>query len=256
MPPPNIRDGGDLRRLRDLLSCPTCHGGLDWREDRVACNSCGKTYAVVDGVPKLVSDEAEADAFKIQQVEAHERTRDARFEVCRPGGTPAFYGWLMQEKYRRSVLGLGRVVEGATVVTVCAGSGMDAEFLARAGAKVIATDIFPGAVSRIKRRADNTRLPILPIVADAERLPIATACIDLSYVHDGLHHLEDPLLGLHEMARVSMCGLSITEPAEATVTRIAVQLGLAVEIEESGNRVGRLNLATLVRALADHGFRP
>ena len=96
---------------------------------------------------------------------------------------------------------------------------------------------------------------MLPIVADVERLPFADRAVDLVYVHDGLHHLERPLSGLTEMARVARRAVSITEPADAALTRVAVKLGLSLEREEAGNRVARLTLDEIEGALRSAGFR-
>ncbi len=60
-------------------------------------------------------------------------------------------------------------------------------------------------------------------------------------VHDGLHHLVDPNAGIVEMARVARRWVIISEPARASATRVAIRLGLALETEEAGNRVARLD---------------
>ena len=101
------------------------------------------------------------------------------------------------------MVGVGPMQKGETVLTVCAGSGMDAEFLARSGYRVIAADLSLGAALRCLDRARRYNLDIAPIVADAEHLPFPDQSIGLVYVHDGLHHLQDPMAGLIEMARVA-----------------------------------------------------
>jgi SAM-dependent methyltransferase len=131
---------------------------------------------------------------------------------------------------------------------------MDAEFLAMAGGRVITSDISLGAARRARERARRYGLELVPIVADVEHLPFADQTVDLVYVHDGLHHLERPLAGLSEMARVAGRAVSITEPADAAVTRLAVKLGLSLEREEAGNRVARLTLEEIESALRTAGF--
>jgi SAM-dependent methyltransferase len=91
----------------------------------------------------------------------------------------------------------------ATALTVCDGSGMDAEFIVRAGARVISSDPSLGAATRTRERARWFGLDVTPIVVDVEHLPFPDASIDLVLVHDGLHHLERPETGLAEMARVA-----------------------------------------------------
>jgi SAM-dependent methyltransferase len=198
---------------------------------------------------------ADPDAAKEKQARYFDEHQDAEFEVSRPHGTPELYRWYYEEKFERSIRGIGHLLLGATALTVCGGSGMDAEFLARRGASVISSDISPGACRRAAERAHRFGVSITPLVADAERLPFPDRSVDVVYVHDGLHHLERPEGALAEMARVAARVVSLTEPADAAVTALAVRARLALEVEDAGNRVERLELDDLCAALRMHGFR-
>ena len=239
-------------RLRSLLVCPACRGGLDWGERNVRCTGCGETYELADGIPVLrVGGRAGGDAHKEQQA-AFFDAADPEFEITRPHGTPWLYSWLLGEKFRRSVEGLTDMPK--TAVTICGGSGMDAEFLASNGAAVISTDISLGAAERARERAARYGLAILPVVADAENLPLTDASVDLGYVHDGLHHLEAPLAGLEELSRVARHAVSVNEPARAAATHLAIHVRLSVETEEAGNRVERVDPTAIVNTLESNGF--
>jgi len=131
---------------------------------------------------------------------------------------------------------------------------MDAEFLARQGAVVIASDLSLGAAERAVERGRRCGLLIEAVVADAEHLPFADRSVDIVYVHDGLHHLSDPMVGLAEMCRVARDCVLVTEPARAAVTRIAVRLGIALEEEDAGNRVERVTAEGLAACLREQGF--
>ncbi len=96
---------------------------------------------------------------------------------------------------------------------------------------------------------------LLPIVADVESLPFKDRSVDLVYVHDGLHHLSNPMRGLEEMARIAESAVSITEPARAAATALATRLGIADEVEDAGNRVERLVPQEASSALSAMGFR-
>jgi SAM-dependent methyltransferase len=241
-----------VARLRSLLVCPACRGGLDWGDRDVLCTGCGATYEVTDGIPLLlIGGGAGDDAHKEQQA-AFFDDADREFEITRPHGTPWLYSWLLGEKFRLSVDGLTDVP--TTAVTICGGSGMDAEFLASTGAAVISTDISLGATRRARERAARYGLAVLPVVADAEALPLADASVDLAYVHDGLHHLEAPLAGLEELSRVARHAVSVNEPARAAATHLAVQVRLSVETEEAGNRVERVDPAAIAGTLERNGF--
>jgi ubiquinone/menaquinone biosynthesis C-methylase UbiE len=109
-------------------------------------------------------------------------------------------------------------------------------------------------VARIEERSRRHGVGIEAFVAQVQRLPFADRSFDLVYVHDGLHHLEDPAAGLAEMARVARVAVSVTEPARAAITRAAVGLRLAMDREPAGNRVARLTCEEVAAALTDAGF--
>lgn len=192
----------------------------------------------------------------------HKRTQIAFFDqpslddfgVLRPRGAPALHEWLLREKFRRSIVGLEELVAGSTVLVVCGGSGLDAEFLVEAGAHVILSDISLGVLLQARERSQRFDLGLELVVADVEALPFPDESVDLVYVHDGLHHLEQPLVGLAEMARVARHAVSVSEPAAAFVSKIASHLGWAEAVEEAGNPVGRVALDDVVSELRKRGF--
>jgi SAM-dependent methyltransferase len=238
------------------------------------CRACGRRYAIHDGIPIFVEESARGhdeldhhvgerihddggagDPHKASQAAYFGRDSLADFEIERPQGAPGLYRFLVTEKFRRSMEPLGGRLDGWTALAVCGGSGMDAEFLASVGASVISSDLSLGAAARVRERARRHCTPIEPIVADVEHLPFADRSVDLVYVHDGLHHLENPRLGILEMARVARRAVCISEPARATATAIGVRFGLALDREEAGNRVARLEPASVVATLETAGFR-
>jgi len=255
-------------RLMALLVCPADHGRLIADGVGLRCARCTRSYEVRDGIPLLVDDpltdahdeihhligSRHADEHRRRQAAFFDETEAAEFEITRPQGTPALYAWLLHEKLRRAVRGIESLLPGAMALVVCGGSGMDAEYLARRGATVICADISYGAARRAAERARRHGLAILPVVADAEHLPFASRTIGTVAVHDGLHHLQDPRAALVEMARVADRAVSVTEPARAFLTAVAVRLGLALDREEAGNRVMRLRLDDVIEVLRSSGF--
>jgi SAM-dependent methyltransferase len=231
--------------------CPRCRSDVIVGDLIIRCISCAATYDVVDSIPVMLAA-GEQTSQSSQQSAFFDEEVDSEFEIERPYNTPDFYRWLLEEKFRR----VARLpLLGRTVLVVCGGSGMDAEFLAREGAVVASTDISLGAAQRTRERARRHQIDVVPLVADVEQLPFPDLAFDLVYVHDGLHHLVDPLCGLAEMARVSAHGLCITEPAAASLTAGAVKLGLALDREEAGNAVARLQPRQVVAALEREGFK-
>lgn len=253
----HVRTQGFPADLLPILSCPYCRVPLSDMGEGLACSGCSSIFPVVDGIPLFTDLERNGDpgvTYKRRQIEFFNHEAE-EFEISRPHGTPGLYGWMLADKLRRSVDGVQPLLFGAVALTVCGGSGMDAEFLSRQGARVIASDISLGAAHRARERARRYRANILPVVADAERLPFADRAIDIAFVHDGLHHLADPLVGLAEMTRVSDRAVCITEPARAAATALAVRLGIALEEEAAGNRVERVAARDVTAALHGAGFR-
>jgi SAM-dependent methyltransferase/uncharacterized protein YbaR (Trm112 family) len=248
----------------ELLVCPACHGSLTWTPTAGRCTACAARYEVNDGIPVLLALPAEADevgtrpplgdAHKAQQAKFFDEDVDMEYEITRPHGTPRFFHWLLDEKFRVALRGIEHWLPGATALTVAGGSGMDAEYLARAGARVISSDLSLQAARRARERARRSGLAIFPIVADLERLPFADRGIDLVFVHDGLHHLERPLDGISEMSRVARRVLAVNEPVRAQATAIAVRLRLSVSREEAGNVVMRLDPGEVVARAGAEGF--
>jgi SAM-dependent methyltransferase len=208
----------------------------------------------VDGIPVLLPP-AVVDDHKRQQAAYTDEATRGDFEETRPYGTPRLYRQLMNEKLERALRGFAGGIEGWNVLVVCGGSGMDGSLLAERGAQVVSSDISLGAARRVASRSTRFDQPLAAVVADVERLPFADRSFDLVFVHDGLHHLEDPRLGIAEMARVAARAVSITEPAVARATQLAVRLGLALQREEAGNVVRRLTLAEISGELGRAGLR-
>lgn len=209
-------------------------------------------FAAHDEIEHLVDSD---HGHKRSQAAFYDEASAAEFEITRPHSTPALYQWLLADKLRRATRPIAGIIPGSAVLTVCGGSGMDAEFYARLGAHVISADISIGAARRTAERARRFGLPIVSVVADAEHLPFADRSVDVVSVHDGLHHLEDPGRALAEMARVARRAISVTEPADARLTAFAIRLRLARAVEEAGNRVARMQPAVVGDSLRSSGYQ-
>lgn len=184
----------------------------------------------------------------------YEEECNSEFEIKRPRECGRLYEFLIQEKFAVGIRTLGLPIAGATVLEVCGGSGMMAEKFARAGAIVTASDFSSAAVSRMRERARRYSFSLSTLAADAENLPFADRKFNIVTVHDGLHHLEHPEKAIREMARIADRGVLIMDPASALLTRVAVKLGIADEVEEAGNEVKRLKPSLVAGVLRECGF--
>lgn len=180
---------------------------------------------------------------------------DADFEISRPHGCGRLYQFLIEHKFQTGLRLLQFELRRRTVLEVCCGSGMITEKFAGAGAAVTGIDLSPASVARARERFRRAGLAAQFLATDAENLGFRERSFDLVVVHDGLHHLEHPERAISEMARVSRHGILILEPAQAVLTRLAVWLGIAVDVEEAGNEVQRLRSAKIAALLRRVGYR-
>jgi len=208
-------------------------------------------------VNRLLDDgiAANIDGARDRQLSFYGEECDPEFEISRPHGCGRLYEFLIEHKFRTGLRVLGLEMSGRSVLEVCCGSGMMAEKFARAGAAVTGIDFSPAAVARARERARRGGFAARFLVADAESLAFADRSFDVVAVHDGLHHLEHPERAIREMARVARYGVLILDPARAALTRLAVWLGIAVDVEDAGNEVKRLVPGKIAAILHAQGYR-
>ena len=219
-----------------------------------------KRDATLSGGRNLIKQVVESEQHPAQsgswsqQRHFYDEECDPEFEITRPHGCGRLYDFLIEHKFRTGLGVLGLDLAGMSVLEICCGSGMMAEKFARAGARVIGTDFSHAAIARARERSRRYRFDATFMVADAENLAFADGSFDVVAVHDGLHHLDDPDRAIREMARVARRGVLILDPAQAALTRFAIWLGLAVEVEEAGNPVKRLDPQAVAANLRKAGF--
>lgn len=212
-------------------------------------------------VPGLRRDAAPAHDERKAQLRFYAEAVDAEEEITRPRGYPRPVRFLLDGKFAAALELLRRTgavagaafPAGTTALVICAGSGMESEYLARAGWRVTALDISCDAVRRAGERARRFGVAYERVAGEAERLPFADGAFDVVFVHDGLHHLADPYRGVAEMLRVARRGVVIAEPADAALTRLAVRLGISGRYEDAGNFVFRLDPGRLARVFREAG---
>jgi SAM-dependent methyltransferase len=194
------------------------------------------------------TDKAEQAAYYDHNV------TNSEFEINRPHGESRLYHYLMDFKFNRVTAQLTRPLRGATVLDVCCGSGMDAEYLVRSGARVVAMDISDGCLRRAAERAQRYGVNYALVRGDAENLPFTDRAFDYGFVHDGLHHLPSPERAIRELARVARRGLIVTEPADAAITKMLIGIGVMKPYEEAGNFVIRFRPHQLEELCRSLGF--
>ncbi|MCC5843601.1 MAG: metalloregulator ArsR/SmtB family transcription factor [Verrucomicrobia bacterium] len=99
-------------------------------------------------------------------------------------------------------LALGYV--GQVVADLGAGEGALSLLLARGCKKVIAVDLSPKMLVRLREAADRSGVGdrIQTLEADLETLPISDASVDTVFLSQALHHAADPGRALSEASRI------------------------------------------------------
>lgn len=192
---------------------------------------------------------------KARQADFFDHHTDEAFEIERPQGAGRLYEWSINTKFERALGLLSFALEGRTLLDLCCGSGMQAEFYARRGAVVTGLDISERAVGRARERSRRHGFSAEFVAGDAESLPFGDASFDVVAVHDGLHHLPNPLKAVAEMARVARKAIVVIEPARSWLTRQAVTVGLALDYEEPGNYVYRFREPEIFSIARSAGFK-
>ena len=102
---------------------------------------------------------------------------------------------------RRRAHELAALRPGETVLLVAAGTGLDLPLLPT-GVRVVAGDIAPGMVRRLRARAESLGLDARVEEMDAARLPLPDASVDCVLLHLALAVVPDPVATIREAARV------------------------------------------------------
>jgi ubiquinone/menaquinone biosynthesis C-methylase UbiE len=78
--------------------------------------------------------------------------------------------------------------------------------------------------------------------SDFEDIPLRDNAIDIGVFVHTLHHALDPERGFKELWRVSRRAVLLIEPLSTPITRLFARVGIAQDVEETGNKVLRFRM--------------
>jgi ubiquinone/menaquinone biosynthesis C-methylase UbiE len=181
---------------------------------------------------------------KRRQMEYHEREHFHRGQPRQADNRNPLIAALNTYRLRKLLDIIGKPLHGKSVLSVCGGDGVEADFLQSNGAIVTMTDLSEVAVENARLR--NPALCCMNM--DSELLGFADESFDWVIARDGLHHLARPLKGLYEMERVAREGFAIVEGQDSPMVRLLVRLGFGEDWDPAGGYTYRFSRRELEKA--------
>jgi len=209
----------------DLVICPWCHRDLDAIRFALACRGCGRSYAVSDGVPRMMDESADRPPSTFARAYHSTLARPAVYNILQRygGGVPI----------AEQVRALLADTTDKLVLDVGAGTGMVGSVLPPS-ARYVWLDNDPLKLQGFLRL--RTGAPA--VLADAARMPFRARFADVITMVEVSHHLDDDALHafLAEAARVASERFVLVDGVRTPRTRSrilwALDLGRHVRRED------------------------
>jgi SAM-dependent methyltransferase len=150
--------------------------GTEILDGTLTCESCHRSYAVSDGIPRMLLEGEGAAA----PTSAHAWTT---FDQAEPVWEQNFLDYIQPVDFESFL--------GQVVLDAGCGFGRHAYFAARYGAEVIAIDSAPEAVAAARRNTQALQ-QVHIIQGNVLNPPVRDGSIDLAYCFGVLHHMETP----------------------------------------------------------------
>jgi SAM-dependent methyltransferase len=208
--------------MLELLRCPLCRSPLRAEGDGLRCTSCGRSFAVENGIPLLLHDDLPGAAQKRAEMGGWIEKARAEGWYEPDDDVDRALPWVNRELGWQDELWLAnahsfnvmldRYLEpGMRVLEVGAAKCWAAPHLRAFGCEYVATDTLVDPNIGLGRGAFYGEFP--RVQADGEHLPFADGAFDATFAVATLHHALDLPAMVREMARVTrpggfVCGLN------------------------------------------------
>ena len=193
-----------------FLRCPACgHAGLDVAEGGLACPACGAAYPAEDGIPALLAPESAVKAAEFDRMDFWDQGWKKRCEALEALDRDAIlkvradYLTEMTREGYPSVRAVNeKTAAGKTLVNIGCGGGYEGLLFAGYGCDYIGVDFSRNAVRLTRNLTRTAGFEISAYQAEAERLPLKDASVDIVYTNGVLHHTPNTLDAVREVRRV------------------------------------------------------
>jgi SAM-dependent methyltransferase/uncharacterized protein YbaR (Trm112 family) len=247
-----------LRRLAAPAADPARNFEVEIEDGLLICTGCGRWYPVIAQLPEILPDHLR-DAGRDRQFfdsvaeampsDLRERLRDfapagpgdadagahykaAEMSIARKVDDPQFFGpgysmpfnpWNPEfSLFLVTLFGIAASLlkprKGETIVDTGCGYAWTTEWMHRSGLQAVGVDITRAYLEIGVARMGASR-PHL-IVADVERLPLQSRCVDAVLAYESFHHIPDRARAIHGFDRVLRQDgrIVLAEPDEAHET--------------------------------------
>jgi ubiquinone/menaquinone biosynthesis C-methylase UbiE/uncharacterized protein YbaR (Trm112 family) len=205
--------------LLEVLRCPVCRGTLSGEGSTLDCSGCSGSFAVEDGIPRMLDDRLPGISEKRAEVAGWPELARKQGWYAPDDEVDAALPYLNRDlgwedknwganEHSFSILLRDYVRSGMRVLEVGAAKCWGAQHILPRRCEYVATDILDDPVIGLGRGAFYAERvgEFGRVQADGEHLPFADASFDLVYCVATLHHALDLTRMLREMARVARPG--------------------------------------------------
>jgi SAM-dependent methyltransferase len=180
--------------LLNLIVCPECRQDLTAAPDRLSCAN-GHRFPVVNGVPRFVQHELNADQARTRDSFGYEWTR-----LYPQHGQTAHEFQAERDIFLEYTRTVPSDFRGKLVLDAGCGNGRYAKLANDWGARVVAIDISAAVEAAATNAA--SRPDIAVVQADFFKLPLREGIFDIVYSVGVLHHTPDALGAFKALQRV------------------------------------------------------
>lgn len=184
----------DIEPIKNILVCPACRSGLDFKPHEIACINCNRVYPVDENIPQFVNYKDDEGALKEvigksthnyeQQYVNFEKARNYNLKYDRE---PLKRLSTMRENQILKRL-LGQQKHCATMLEIPCGGGRISSQLIDATDLLIQADIGLGQILYAMTK-EKFKIPQVWMTASAFRIPLRDSSVDALVCIRLSHHL-------------------------------------------------------------------